>query len=81
MKMEFEFRPAKRLEEHDPCGAVAVRFTHLAEQGNNGDPESTSPAVAIISHSSQPEGPALTFPADEWRRFLLGVKAGEFAIA
>lgn len=31
-----------------------------------------------LRDSKDPDGPVLTFTADEWRAFLAGAKAGEF---
>jgi hypothetical protein len=33
---------------------------------------------ATVRDSEHPAGPVLTFSLDEWRAFLLGVRAGEF---
>jgi hypothetical protein len=32
----------------------------------------------LIGNTSQPEGPVSEFTTDEWRRFLHGVKSGDF---
>jgi hypothetical protein len=32
----------------------------------------------LIGNTNQPEGPVSEFTTDEWRRFLLGVKSGDF---
>jgi hypothetical protein len=32
----------------------------------------------LIGNTSQPEGPIGEFTTDEWRRFLIGAKSGEF---
>ena len=31
-----------------------------------------------VRHSFRPDDASVTFSADEWRAFILGVKAGEF---
>lgn len=32
----------------------------------------------LIGNTNQPDGPVGEFTTDEWRRFLLGVKSGDF---
>ncbi|MFG3055308.1 DUF397 domain-containing protein [Kitasatospora sp. NPDC048239] len=36
------------------------------------------PGLVPVRDSKDPEGPALVFPADSWRSFISGVRAGEF---
>lgn len=36
------------------------------------------PGAMPVRDSKDPEGPALVFPADRWRAFVSGVKAGDF---
>ncbi|MDH6579545.1 DUF397 domain-containing protein [Kitasatospora sp. MAP5-34] len=36
------------------------------------------PGVLPVRDSKDPGGPALVFPADAWRAFVAGVRAGEF---
>ncbi|MDH6579824.1 DUF397 domain-containing protein [Kitasatospora sp. MAP5-34] len=39
------------------------------------------PGVVPVRDSKNPDGPALVFPADAWRVFVTGVKAGDFPVA
>ncbi|GAB2697297.1 DUF397 domain-containing protein [Kitasatospora kifunensis] len=36
------------------------------------------PGAMPVRDSKDPEGPVLVFPADRWRAFVGGVKAGDF---
>ncbi|WP_316528462.1 DUF397 domain-containing protein [Kitasatospora brasiliensis] len=36
------------------------------------------PGVVPVRDSKDPEGPALTFPADAWSSFVFGIRSGEF---
>ncbi|MEV7602977.1 DUF397 domain-containing protein [Kitasatospora sp. NPDC089797] len=35
-------------------------------------------AAVPVRDSKDPQGPALVFPADAWRTFVAGVRAGDF---
>jgi hypothetical protein len=37
-------------------------------------------AVVAVRDSKDPEGSKLIFPAEEWRSFIAGVKAGELGL-
>ena len=37
-----------------------------------------SASGVLVRDSKDPEGPWLTFAADEWKAFLVGVRGGEF---
>lgn len=49
--------------------------------GNGGDcveVASNLPGIVAVRDSKDPDGPVLTFTADEWRAFISGARAGEF---
>ncbi|MFJ8437181.1 DUF397 domain-containing protein [Kitasatospora sp. NPDC094019] len=37
-----------------------------------------APGLVPVRDSKDPSGPALAFPADAWRAFVLALQAGEF---
>jgi len=49
--------------------------------GNGGDCVEVArnlPGIVAVRDSKDPDGPVLTFTADEWRAFISGARAGEF---
>jgi hypothetical protein len=48
--------------------------------GNGGDCVEVArnlPGIVAVRDSKDPDGPVLTFTADEWRAFISGARAGE----
>jgi hypothetical protein len=39
------------------------------------------PGVVAVRDSKDPGGPVLAFTPDDWRRFTVAIKAGEFDLA
>jgi len=65
-------------------GCVEVRVWHKSSHsGNNGGgcvEVGQLPAVVAVRDSKDPDGPRLVFSPEEWRAFVVGMKAGEFGL-
>jgi hypothetical protein len=63
----------------DLTGAQWRTSSYSSNGGNCVEITVNLPGVVAVRDSKDPAGPALVFTADEWRAFLSGARAGEFA--
>jgi hypothetical protein len=63
----------------DLTGAQWRTSSYSSNNGNCVEITVNLPGVVAVRDSKNPHGPALVFTADEWRAFLSGARAGEFA--
>jgi hypothetical protein len=75
--------PTPRPEER-PSSSGGARPAHWRHSSYSQGTDATCVEVAVDAHgatvrdSDDPAGPVLRFDLEEWRAFLLGVRAGEF---
>lgn len=60
----------------DPCCAAAWRKSSLSGTQNHTNCVEVAPLdrQVALRDSKDPDGPALTFPRDEWTAFIAGVR-------
>ncbi|WP_327677162.1 DUF397 domain-containing protein [Kitasatospora sp. NBC_00458] len=54
------------------------KSTYSAQEGQCVEVADGFPGRVPVRDSKNPDGPALTFPAEAWRAFVSAVRAGEF---
>jgi Domain of unknown function (DUF397) len=62
----------------DLTGAVWRKSSYSSNGGDCVEVALNLPGIVAVRDSKNPDGPALTVTADEWRAFISGARAGAF---